>query len=74
MKFLHLPAFIISLAFGLFLTYITNPNKRTVFVYPTPDNVDELLYRDHTDKCFSFEATEVECPSNPKEIESYTVQ
>ena len=74
MKFLHLPAFIISLAFGLFLTYITNPNKRTVFVYPTPDNVDELLYKDHTDKCFSFKATEVECPSNPKEIESYTVQ
>lgn len=74
MKFLHLPAFIISLAFGLFLTYITNPNKRTVFVYPTPDNVDELLYRDHTNNCFSFEATEVECPSNPKEIESYTVQ
>ena len=74
MKFLHLPAFIISLAFGLFLTYITNPNKRTVFVYPTPDNVDELLYRDHTDKCFSFESTEVECPSNPKEIESYAVE
>jgi hypothetical protein len=74
MNFLHLPAFIISLAFGLFLTYITNPNKRTVFVYPTPENVDELLYRDHTDKCFSFEATEVDCPTNPKEIESYTVQ
>ena len=43
MKFLHLPAFIISLSIGLFFTYITNPNKKTVFVYPTPENVNDLL-------------------------------
>ena len=73
-KYISIPVLLISLSIGILYVYLTKPEQTYIFVYPTPDNVDELLYRDHTDKCFSFEATEVECPSNPKEIESYTVQ
>ena len=74
MKFLHLPAFIISLSIGLFFTYITNPNRKTIFVYPTPENVHELLYKDHTGKCFAFEAKEMDCPANQNDIENYSVE
>ena len=73
MKFVSIPIFILSLAFGLFLTYITNPPTRTIFVFP-PENVDELIFKDKSDNCFSFEANEVECPNNPDEISKYDVQ
>ena len=61
-------------SFGLFLTYITNPPTRTIFVFPTPENVDEIIFKDKSDNCFSFEANEVECPSNPDDISKYDVQ
>ena len=74
MKFVSIPIFLVSLSIGLFLTYITNPPTRTILVFPTPDNVDELVFKDKSDNCFNFEAREVKCPSNPDDIQSYNVQ
>ena len=54
MKFLHMPTFLISLAIGLFLVYIENPNSNTIFVYPRPDNINEILFRDKSETCFEF--------------------
>lgn len=72
-RFIDLKFFLISLSLGLFLNYINDPNKKTVFVYPTPDNIGDIQFKDHTDKCFSFKAQEVQCPKNEKEIENYQV-
>jgi hypothetical protein len=74
MKFFHAPTFIISLAIGLFLVYISNPNKNTIYVYPTPDNVNKLLYRDKTKTCFQFKPELIKCPSNNDLIDNYKVQ
>jgi len=74
MKFLNLPIFLISLSIGLFVNYITDPNTKTVFVYPTPDNHDKIQYKGKNDTCFSFTPHEVKCPVNEKEIESYAVK
>ncbi len=69
-----MPIFLVSLSIGLFLTYITNPPTRTIFVFPTPDNVDDLIFKDNSDNCFTFKADEVDCPENSDEIENYAVQ
>jgi|TARA_B110000008_G_C16972428_1_gene564473 hypothetical protein len=74
MKFISLPIFLISLSVGLFINYITDPNTKTVFVYPTPDNYDKIQYKGKNDTCFGFTPQEVKCPTNEKEIESYTVE
>tara|TARA_B100000795_G_scaffold268596_3_gene255895 strand:- start:17244 stop:17468 length:225 start_codon:yes stop_codon:yes gene_type:complete len=74
MKFVSMPIFLVSLSIGLFLTYITNPPTRTIFVFPTPDNVDDLIFKDNSDNCFTFKADEVDCPENSDEIENYAVQ
>jgi hypothetical protein len=74
MKFVSMPIFLVSLSIGLFLTYITNPPTRTIFVFPTPDNVDELVFKDNSENCFTFKADEVDCPENSDEIENYAVQ
>lgn len=73
-KFINVPVFIVSLAIGIFMVYVTIPSTRTIYVYPTPDNVDILQYRDRTDNCFELNETEVKCPQNEKDIAQIPVQ
>ena len=42
-KMINLPIFIISLAIGIFVTYITIPSTQRIVVYPNPDNIDKLI-------------------------------
>lgn len=67
-KFIHLPAFVISLAIGIFFVYINTTDKREIFVYPTPETVDLLQYRDAAGNCFYFNQKKVACPVNKSEI------
>ena len=53
-QYIKLNVFIISLAFGLFAVYITMPDTRKIYVYPNPENIDVLQYKDKTDTCFKF--------------------
>ena len=62
-SYIHFPIFLISLILGLFAVYITMPDTKKIYVYPTPENVDILQYRDKTKTCFSLKQTEVKCPS-----------
>lgn len=73
-KFIRLDVFIVSLAFGLFAVYITMPDTRKIYVYPSPENVGVLQYKDKTNTCFSFKPTEVNCPSNESDITKVPMQ
>ena len=74
MKFISVPVFIISLAIGIFIAYITAPTSQIIYVYPTPENIDQIQYRDDGGTCFGFTANEIECPKEEKLIRSYPVQ
>jgi len=50
------------------MVYITMPDNRKIYVYPTPENINVLQYKDKTDTCFSFQQKEVSCPKNEKDI------
>ena len=73
-KYINIPVFLISLAFGLFAVYITMPDTRKIYVYPTPENVALLQYKDKTDTCFSFKQTELTCPKNENDISKVPAQ
>jgi hypothetical protein len=73
-QYIKLNVFIFSLAFGLFAVYITMPDTRKIYVYPTPENVDILQYKDKTDNCFKYKQTEVECPTTESEITKIPIQ
>jgi hypothetical protein len=73
-KYVRLDIFILSLAFGLFAVYITMPDTRKIYVYPTPENVGVLQYKDKTDTCFTYKQTEVTCPTNESEISKVPMQ
>lgn len=67
-KYINFPVFFFSLVFGLFAVYVTMPDTRKIYVYPTPENVSILQYKDKTDTCFSFKQQEVTCPKDDSEI------
>ena len=68
MKYVNVPVFILSLVIGIFFVYVTIPDIRKIYVYPSPDNIDVLQYKDMTNTCFQFKQKEVTCPKNEKDI------
>ena len=73
-KLINIPAFIISLAIGLFFAYTTMPKLNTIYVYPNPLTKEEVLYRDATDTCFKFDEVDVECPIDKSKINVVPIQ
>ena len=73
-RFIDIKVFLLSLAFGLFAVYISMPDLRLIYVYPTPENIEALQYRDRTNTCYSIKQREVECPNDPTDIAEIPIQ
>jgi len=73
-KYINIKIFLLALVFGLFAVYMTMPDNRKILVYPTPENVALLQYKDKADTCFSFKQTEVTCPTDENEISKIPLQ
>ena len=73
-KFVDFKIFFISLAIGIFFVYINQPKPTIIYVYPTPDNVDNIQYEDKIGNCFEFESNEVTCPKNKEDIHTIPLQ
>jgi hypothetical protein len=73
-KYINIPVFVLSLLLGIFAVYMIIPDNRKVYVYPTPENIGLLQYRDKADTCFSFKQQEVTCPKNESEISKIPAQ
>jgi hypothetical protein len=74
LKYIKIPVFIVSLAIGLLFVYIFNPDKRKIFVYPSPENVNNIQYKDSTGACFEFKQTKLKCPEKESEISKVPAQ
>ena len=73
-KFLSFKIFFISLAVGLLFAYLSSPEPTIIYVYPTPDNVAKVEYKDKADNCFNFDAKEEKCPFNPGTLKTIPIQ
>jgi hypothetical protein len=69
-KYINLPVFFISVAIGIFVVCMTDPFQRKVYLYPSPDNIDVLQYKDKTGACFVYEQTAVDCPAKTTKIKA----
>jgi hypothetical protein len=73
-EYISFPIFLVSFAIGIFFVYIYGPEMKTIYIYPSPENIDKYLFKDKADNCFSFVAKEVECPKYDFMISKIPVQ
>jgi len=73
-KYINFPVFLVSLAIGILFVYLFKPELNVIYVYPTPDNQNKILYKDKTDNCFKFNAEEVDFPDDKTKIKNIPIQ
>ena len=73
-NYISIPVFLISFVVGLFFVYILGPDIKTIYIYPSPENVDKILFKDKADNCFYFEEDPVECPINNSFLSTIPMQ
>ena len=74
LNYISLPIFLISFAVGLFFIYILGPEMKTIYIYPSPENVDKILFKDKADNCFLFKEESVECPKDKSFLSFIPIQ
>jgi hypothetical protein len=73
-RFISLPIFIVSLAIGILLVYLQVPKHKLVYIYPTPENLSKVQWKDKAEKCYTWDQLEVSCPDNNRNIQSIPIQ
>ena len=74
-KLINIRVFIISVIIGFICVYlIGNGEMRKIYVYPTPENIDLIQYKDVTGTCFEFDQTKVQCPVDKSHISKIPAQ
>lgn len=73
-KYINIPVFIISFAFGIFAVYTTLPDTKKIIVYPSPENVSHVQYKDKADHCFRYNESKITCPTKNTDIFKIPVQ
>ena len=68
LKYISLPIFLVSFAVGLFFVYIHGSDLKPIYIYPTPENMRNVLFKDNAGNCFTYKSMEVDCTENVKEI------
>ena len=63
--------FIGGLVAGYLILILYMNVKRTVVMYPHPDNVRDRVYKNNNGVCYSYTAEEVKCDSNEKTLKPY---
>jgi hypothetical protein len=74
LNYVSLPIFFISFVIGFFFVYIFSPEPKIIYIYPSPENIDKILFKDKADNCFYFEEEVVECPKDESQISTIPIQ
>ena len=74
LKFISLPIFLVSLTIGLLLVYLKEPEYKTVYIYPNPDNISKYQWMDNANNCYEWQQSDILCPDNPEHISQIPLQ
>lgn len=66
--------FLVGVFIGFVGIYLMKPSDKTVLKYPTPENVNNITYRDQNGICYSYKVDEVDCDKNQGTLSEYPLQ
>lgn len=47
---------------------------KTIYIYPSPESVNKVLFKDKAENCFYFQEENVECPKDDSLISKIPIQ
>ena len=47
---------------------------KTIYIYPSPENIDKVLFKDKAENCFYFEEEIMDCPKDNTKISTIPIQ
>ncbi len=71
---IHWPVFLVSLALGIVFVAVFDPARRTIYVYPTPENEGVVQYKDSASNCFEVRQEKTKCPDKSSDIKQIPIQ
>jgi len=74
LNYISLPIFLISFTIGLLFVYLMGPEMKNIYIYPSPENVNKILFKDKANNCFYFEEENIECPNDKNMISTIPIQ
>jgi len=60
--------FLVSFVVGMVFVYLSPVEHKTVFVFPSPNNINKIQYKDKAEQCFDLSAKLVDCTKGAKNI------
>ncbi len=67
-KYISLPVFLASFFFGLFFMMLYGVEEDPVYLYPSPDNIYDIVYKDKAESCYVYRPIMTKCTSESKTI------
>ena len=74
LHYISLSVFLMSFTVGIFFIYILGPEMKNIYVYPSPETVGKVLFKDKAENCFYFEEQEIKCPTDSTLISAIPIQ
>jgi hypothetical protein len=71
LKHIRFIPLLIGIFIGIFGIYFIKPTKNVIYKYPTPDNSNNIVYKDKNDVCYKYIAKEVDCDKNESRLKDY---
>ena len=67
-KYISLPVFLASFFFGLFFMMLYGVEEDPIYLYPSPDNIYDIVYKDKAESCYVYRTIMTKCTSESKTI------
>jgi len=60
-KFISIPVLLASFLFGIFFMYMWGDEQHPVYLYPDPENIYNVVYKDKAESCYVYKPIITQC-------------